>query len=207
MPYTVRLSIFCVSCILVGLLLLLMFLYGPVKRYLYKKYTVRMYYNKVRRVVLDNDFYLVNSFANKTASQEPFHIDHIVIGDKFIYCIRDRYYDGAIAAKENDPSWIFYKGKKSTYIKNPMQVNRIRVDRMSLMSGIDSKLFISIVLINNDCMITRLENSFSDNYIVSLKKFPSLIAQLESSDVPILNPHSIAIAAKDFSELNLNGKI
>ena len=55
-----------------------------------------MYYNKVRRVVLDNDFYLVNSFANKTASQEPFHIDHIVIGDKFIYCIRDRYYDGAI---------------------------------------------------------------------------------------------------------------
>ena len=56
-------------------------------------------------------------------------------------------------------------------------------------------------------MITRLENSFSDNYIVSLKKFPSLIAQLESSDVPILNPNSIAIAAKDFSELNLNGKI
>ncbi|HBM70629.1 MAG TPA: hypothetical protein DD377_04630 [Firmicutes bacterium] len=207
MPYSVRLSLFCVVCILCFLFLVFLFFYSPIKRFLYKKFTLRMYYGKVRRVVLDNDYYLINNFANKTADQETFHIDHIMIGDKYIYCIRDRYYDGAIAAKETDPSWIFYKGKKATYIKNPMLVNKVRVDRMSLMTGIDSKIFISIVLINDDCMMTRLNNTYTDNFIVSLKKFPFLIEQLESNDVSPLDPKSIAIAARDFSELNLNGKI
>ena len=202
MPYNVELTLFFVLAIALGLAFLFWFFYGPIKRFLYRHYTVRMYYKRVYQVALDNDFYLINSFSNRTAEAEEFHIDHILIGNKFIYCIRDRYYDGAVAAKEENPSWIFFRGDKGRYIQNPLQKNKLCVQRLSLMSGIEEKLFISIVLINNDCYLTPYQTTSTDNYLSSLKEFPKLIEQLESRDVDPLDERAIAVAARDFAELN-----
>ncbi len=206
MEHEVQLAIFIVAASVAGLFFLFLFLYPVFKRFLYKYRTVRTYYKTVNRVALDNDFYLINAFRNKTADQEDFHIDHILIGDKFIYCIRDRYYDGAISAKNDDPSWIFYRKKQSRYISNPLMKNRIRVERLSLMSGIDQKIFISIVLINNDCFYNGYEQNSDEEFMVCLKRFPRLIKILESRDVPNLDPDQIAVAARDFAELNLHEK-
>lgn len=202
MPYNVELTLFIVAAVAVGSAFLLWFLYGPIKRFLYRHYTMRMYYRKVYRVALDNDFYLINNFSNATAELEEFHIDHILIGNKFFYCIRDRYYDGALAAKEEDPSWIFFRKSKGTYITNPMVMNKLRVQRLSLMSGIDEKLFISIVLINDDCYLTPFQSQSGDNYLSSLRDFPKLIEALESGEEDPLDERSIAVAARDFSQLN-----
>lgn len=202
MPYNVELTLFIVSATAAGLAFLFVFLYGPVKRFLYAHHTVRMYFRKVYRVALDNDFYLINEFKNRTAELEEFHIDHILIGNKYIYCIRDRYYEGAIAAREDNPSWIFWHKHHSKYITNPLSVNKLRVQRLSLMSGIDEKMFISIVLINDDCFLTPYQPEATDNFLSSLKDFPKLIERLEASDVPPLDPRDIAVAARDFSELN-----
>ena len=164
-----------------------------------------MYYRNVRRVTLDNDFYLVNDFKNKTAERETFTIDHIMIGDKFIYVIRDRYYPGVISATETDPKWIYYKGKKKKFINNPLLMNKARMENLSLIANLDSKLFISIVLINNDCLMTPMQNTENNSFLVSLKKFPELIKVLESqSDVNPLNSELIAFLAKDFASINLN---
>ena len=74
------------------------------------------------------------------------------------------------------------------------------------MSGIDMKLFISIVLINDDCLITPFESTKDNSFLVSLKQLPKLIEAIESRDVEILDPRTSAVAARDFSELNLHGK-
>ncbi len=202
MPYNVELTLFIVLAVAAGLAFLFLFLYGPVKRYLYAHHTVRMYYRKVYRVALDNDFYLINRFSNRTADQEEFHIDHILIGNKYFYCIRDRYYDGALVAKESNPSWIFFHKKEGKYIQNPLTINKLRVQRLSLMSGIDEKMFISIVLINDDCYLTPYESESDDCFLSSLKDFPKLIEELESRPVDPLDPHDIGVAARDFAELN-----
>lgn len=202
MPYKVELALFIVLAIAAGLLFLVWFGYSPLKRFLYRYHTVRMYYRKVYRVALDNDFYLINKFSNRTAELEEFHIDHILIGNKYFYCIRDRYYDGAVAAKEENPSWIFFNKDKGRYIPNPLITNKLRVQRLSLMSGIEEKMFISIVLINDDCYLTPYDPVSEDNFLSSLKDFPKLIEELESRDVLPLDPLQIATAARDFSELN-----
>ena len=206
MPLMVEYSIFFVSLTLALGLFLFWVLSGPIKRSLMKHHTVRMYYRHVNRVVLDNDFYLINCFENKTADEEAFHIDHIVIGQKYIYCIRDRYFDGALVVREDNDGWLFYHGRKKKIVPNPMAMNLLRLERLSLMSNIDSKLFISIVLINNDCLITPFEGTRDNSFLVSLKGFPKLIEYLESRDVEDLDPHISAIVARDFSELNLHGK-
>ncbi|MCR5348170.1 MAG: NERD domain-containing protein [Bacilli bacterium] len=201
MPYQVELTLFIVLAVAVGSALLFWLLYSPIKRFMYQHHTVRMYYRKVRQVALDNDFYLINAFANRTADLEEFHIDHILIGNKYFYCIRDRYYDGAIAAKEDDPSWVFYK-HGARYITNPMTLNKLRIQRLSLMSSIDEKLFVSIVLINDDCFYTPFQPATDSSYLSSLKDLPKLIEDLEARDVDPLDPHAIAMAARDFAELN-----
>lgn len=202
MPYNVELTLFIVSATVVGSAFLFWFLYGPVKRFLYQHQTMRMYYKHVRRVALDNDFYLVNNFSNRTAELEEFHVDHILIGNKYLYCIRDRYYPGALAAKEEDQSWVFFGRGKGRFVPNPIITNRLRVQRLSLMSGIDESLFISIVLINNDCYLTPYEPSGDGDFLSSLKDFPKLIKELESRDVDPLDQNAISVAARDFSELN-----
>lgn len=205
LPTMVEYAIYFVALTIVGALFLFWVLYGPIKRFLMRRHTVRMYYHKVNRVVLDHDFYLINNFENKTG-EESFHIDHIVIGDKYIYCIRDRYYDGALVIKEDNDGWLYYHGRKKIIVPNSLSMNLLRMERLSLMSGIDIKLFISIVLINDDCLITPFESTKDNSFLVSLKHLPKLIEYIESRDVEILDPHTSAVAARDFSELNLHGK-
>ena len=206
--YSVRLSIWIVAAVLVLFGILFLLLYSPIKRFLMKTHTVRMYYHRIKRVVEDRDFLLINDFENKTAAQEPFHIDHLIIGNKFFYAIRDRYYDGALAAKETDNSWVFYHGRQSKLIANPMLRNELRVEKLCLLSRIQEQEIISIVLINDDCMITSIESSNPNSFIVSLKQLPALIDIIEAREgVQPIDAKSAEIIARDFAELNLHGKI
>ncbi len=208
MVYAVELCIFIVAAVLTSALFAYLLFAPVVKRSLCKRRTIQMYYKKIYKIALDNDFYLINSFANKTAEEEEFHIDHILIGEKFIYCIRDRYYEGTIRAKENDPNWIYYsrKYKDGYLIPNPLRMNEIRVQRMSLMSGLSRKLFISVVLVNNECFLSNYEVTSSNNFVVSLKNLPSFIAEKEALPVEPMDPRAIDVAARDIADLNLHGK-
>lgn len=204
MPYRVELTLFIVLASVTFLALLAWLLFDPIRHFLYKHKTIRMYYRVVKRVAYDNDFFLVNNFANLTADFEEYHIDHILLGNKYIYCIRDRYYPGCLAAKEDNPSWIYFRKGKEGYIQNPLAMNRLRLQRLSLMSGIDEKLFINIVLINNDCYFTPFESKSDDTFLSSLADFPKLIEELESRDIDPLDERAIAVAARDFAQLNTN---
>lgn len=208
MPFPVEIALFSVCLSAAALLFAFWVLYAPVKRFFYKHRTVRAYYKKVYQVALDGDYYLINDFSNKTAGEEEFHVDHILIGNKFIYCIRDRYYDGAVVATQHNKAWIFYKKQKATYVPNPLLKNRVRVERLSLMGDTDPRIFVSVVLINDDCFITPFETDGSNQeYVVSLRQLPRLIRDLESDpDVPLLDETQIAVAARDYAELNLSGK-
>ncbi len=208
MPYSVELCLFIVSACLVTLLFLNLLLAPWFRRIRYKRNTIYSYYKRIYRVALDEDFYLINAFQNKTADEEEFHIDHILIGNKFIYCIRDRYYDGALRAKEKDQSWVFYskKNKNGEIIPNPLRMNALRVDRMSLMTGLDKKLLISVVLVNDDCLISNYEVTSSNNFVVSLKKFASFINEKESLPIEPMDPRALDVAAKDIAQLNQYGK-
>lgn len=201
MPYPAELALFIVVSVLAGILLLVLFLYRPVRRYLFTHHTVRAYYRKIVKIAEDNDYYLINNFKSKTSDSEVFHIDHLLVGAKYIYCIRDRFYEGSLAAKPLDPTWILYTKKGSTYISNPMLRNQVRTERLSLITGIDPSIFVSIVLINDDCYMAPFENTQPDSYLVSLKMLPELIEILESQDVPPLDEWEVERVVADFASL------
>lgn len=209
MSHFVELTIYIVSASLLGVFFLFLFLHSPIKRFLYERRTIRMYYGKVHRVTLDNDFYLINKWALAIGEDDSgVHIDHIIFGDKFIYVVKDRYYHGAISAKPDDQSWIYYLGKrKKKYIDNPLILNHVRADRLSLASGLSRSYFVSIVLVNDDCLVTPFKNTTNDNFLVPLSKLGKFIeAKEKSKDVDAFTPDELAIAVRDLAELNQNGK-
>ena len=118
--------------------------------------------------------------------------------------IKDRYYRGVISGKIEDPNWTNYIGKKKKKVpSNPMILNKIRTDRLSLLTGLNRKYFISIVLVNDDCLVTPFENQQEDNLLVPIGKLEKLIEAIEArKDVAPLKKEQLAIAVRDFAELN-----
>ncbi len=206
MPYLVELVLFIVVGVLLVLFFLFLFLHAPIKRYLYEHQMIRMYYKTVNRVALDEDFYLINEWSRTIydAEGQQIHVDHLLFGNKFIYVIKDRYYQGAISGKAEDPYWENYLGnKKKRTTRNPLLLNRIRADHIATLSGLTRAYFINIVLVNDDCLVVPFENRSNDDYLVSLSKLEKLVEAIEArKDVAPLNAEQLAIAVRDFAELN-----
>ncbi|MCQ2742911.1 MAG: hypothetical protein MJ239_06450 [Bacilli bacterium] len=208
--YNVQITAFIVACVFFGLLFLFIFLHGPVKTYLYSHHTIRMYYKTVRKVAYDGDYYLINKweYSLDSGKKSGVHINHLLFGDKFIYVIKDAYFHGAVKANADDPSWVnFYTKKKKKYIDNPLIKNKIRADRISIASGLDRNYFVSVTLVNDDCMLTPLENKEGGNFLVPLSHFQKFIEANESrKDVHPFSAEELSIAVRDLDELNQNGK-
>jgi len=209
MDYAVELTLYIVVSVLLFLIFFLLFFFKPIRAYFRNKFTIRTYYRTVRKSALENDFYLINQFVLlEDETKSGVHIDHILFGDKFIYIIKDKYFKGALAAKEEDQSWVWFKTKNSKeYIDNPMTINCIRCDRLSMASGLDRAFFISVVLVNDDVFITPIKSKDNSSVILPLSKFTKYIEMNEKrSDVEKFSEEDLAIAVRDLAELNRRGK-
>ena len=203
----VEFALWIVVSILCGLFFLLLFLYSPIKRFLYRLKPVEMFYKHVKGAVEDHDFYLINRFVAHVSDGEngDVHIDHLIFGDKFIYVVKDRYLEGAVSINSNDPSWVFYGKKHKKYIRNLLKLNMIRADRIAAISGLPRDYFIPILLVNDDCYIALHGEPMKGAYIVPAGKLSSFLDKQEKrDDVKAFSQEELSIAVRDLYELNLN---
>ena len=203
MPQPVRLTLFIVCAVLVSLLFLLWFFYRPIKKIVWRKAHDKLFYRNTLKVSRDGDFYLINDLPLKTGSQSRVVIDHIIGGDKFIYVITDRYYNGTLNAKVNDPSWYYYqKGGKKIDIPNPLMENRFAMDRLSIASGINTSFMVGIVLVNDDCFLNAFESDENESLLVPVSQLEKLIFLYEKKPtVKPFVPKELWQAIQDLHEL------
>lgn len=201
--------------IVIGVILLLLFLAVAViyplirKKFMYKNFRL-IYYKKIHALVLKNDYFLLNNIVLKNDNDIVLaHIDHIVFANKYIYVIRDRYFKGALSGEKDDNIWIFSTKKiEREEIENPLMKNDKRIDKLCELSKISKDLIISLVLVNNDCLIKNEENLNSKkSYIVHLKELNKLIKKIEKkSTLGDIDQKSLEKAVKDIYNLYGNGK-
>jgi len=204
---------------LVGLVIILIIFFIFLPRIIasYKKNNYKkIYYKKIRKIAELNDYYLINNLTLHNGENEIYcRIDHILFGEKYIYVIKDIYHKGAIKGDKEDNKWIvFDKNGNKSEINNPLMTNYMRVNKLYLLTQIDLSFLISIVILNDDCVINNIENlSSENNFIVPRKKFIQLINKLESKDIKKMNENQLAFAVKDISrlygsqaEINIDGK-
>ena len=181
-------------------------LYFPIAGAYRRKNFQIHFYKRVYKVALDNDYYLINQFVFKVDSTKNATVDHILFGEKYIYVIISKYYQGDLIGKYLDKSLIFisHKGKKC-YTDNPYNEAKYLTSKLSSSTGIDASLMIGVVLINDDCKVA-VQSDSKQFYIIQRKRFPALIKAIESRPVETINENQLAKAVQSIAKLNKRKK-
>ena len=181
-------------------------LYFPISHaYKAKQFQIH-YYKKVYRVALDNDYYLINQYVFKIDNSKVASVDHILFGNKYIYVLSSKYYQGDLVGKYHDKSLIFisHKGKKC-YTDNPYNQVKFLASKLSSSTGVDPSLMIGIVLVNDDCKVA-VESDSKQFYIIQRKPFAALIKAIESRQVEDINQTQLAKAVQSIAKQNKRKK-
>ena len=181
-------------------------LYFPISHAYKAKHFQIHYYKKVYRVALDNDFFLINQYVFKIDNSKVASVDHILFGNKYIYVLSSKYYQGDLVGKYHDKSLIFisHKGKKC-YTDNPYNQVKFLASKLSSSTGVDPSLMIGIVLVNDDCKVA-VDSDSKQFYIIQRKRFAALIKAIESRPVGEINQNQLAKAVQSIAKQNKRKK-
>ena len=175
-----------------------------------KKNFVKAYGKDVYKIANYYDLYLINCLVLKSNDDSRINIDHLLFGNKFIFVIKDYYFDGQLNGKEVDQSWVYYFGKekdpKKEYVKNPLIENKTRTNKLSMITGLDESFLISIILVNDDCDLSLEMNPSDNQYVIKRSELKKLVSSIEGRNVAPLNDEQLAYAARDIAALNINAK-
>ena len=190
----------------VVVLFLAVALYFPISGAYRRKHFQIHFYKRVYKVALESDYYLINQFVFKVDSGVYAKVDHILFGNKYIYAISSKYYEGDLVGKSSDKSLIFisHKGKKC-YTDNPILQSKQLTSKLSSFVGLDPTLLVGIVLINDDCKV-EVQSDSKQFYIIQRKRLPSLIKAIESRPVAPINETQLAKAVQSIAKENKRKK-
>lgn len=185
-------AVFIIITVFIALLSFVVLLYDKISLSIFNRTFRKIYYRKINSLVRSKDWRLINNFTFKLDDKNSAHFDHLIFAGKYIYCIVDKYWHGGVSGKENDESWFFYPDKKEKcFIDNPLNVNKTRIEKLSLVTGLDRDIFVGIIIVNNSCTLDEIEVKDKSNLIIKLKKLKKTILNCESSNVGEMNDEQL----------------
>lgn len=160
---------------------------------------------KIYQIARDFDYCLLQNYLMRIDSEHTVHFDHILFGDKYFYCIVDKSWKGSVLGAFRDDKWIYYqpRSKKKQSIKNPLKVNQTRIDKLSLLTGVDPQIFINIVIINDDCLYQCTGLRSESTYIIHASEFRKLLHEIENRDVKPFDAKAIEKVVEEINQLNI----
>jgi hypothetical protein len=140
--------------------------------------------SKVYGLAEDKDFYVINQVA-LSIENKIIHFDHILFANKFIYCIGTKYYDAPVSGKYSDAQWLKYSSLNNMErIKNPMALALARLNYIKSSVNAPDGIFISVILINDSCILDEIKDCPPGNYIMNVSKFRQFVIENEKQDIP-----------------------
>lgn len=182
--------------------------YKPIMKAYTRKNFKNTYYKKIYKTTLYGDYFLINDFMFFHQDNKTTTVDHLMLGEKFIYVIKDYYFKGDLKGSGDDKSLIFVpndENKSKCYIDNPLLESRLTVKRLEMVTNIDRSLIIGICLVNEEC---KIDVNYTDDqfYIIGIQNFQKLVKAIEARDIPAINQDELQQVVKDLDRLNRKGK-
>ena len=100
---------------------------------------------KLKKFAIDHDFPLLSDVVIQIRENKYIKIDHIMIGNKYIYVIACKCYYGYLNAKTIDEKWVLYRRDKLIHIENPLKNNLKRIKILSNLLENSMEDFVNIV--------------------------------------------------------------
>ena len=195
---TIYIILACICCVVI----LVLFLFPIIRKISYRRAFQKRYYKVINKLVVDKDYLLINNFIIKNLKLK---IDHIVFANKYIYLIKDEYYEGAIEGKMKDNKFIYYPYAKKNVqtVPNPYIELKRDYENVVRLAGLDPHFFQLITLINDDVLMNIENNKVSNYHVVSRSNIINTIESIENAaKVKDFNQETLVKAAIDISRIN-----
>jgi len=134
---------------------------------------------KLKKFAIDHDFPLLSDVVIQVREDKYVKIDHIMIGNKYIYVIACRCYYGYLNAKGIDEKWVLYKRDKLVHIDNPLKVNRQRMKRLSELLENSIEDFVNIVYLSRPVVAGKIEGINNKEFVLFEDDFEKFIEVYE----------------------------
>lgn len=161
--------------------------WNKIKELKEKKFFSKEISSKVYQIAVDNDFYLINQVA-LAIDTKVIHFDHLLFTNKYIYCIGRKYFSGPVSGRFDDSQWFQYdKKNRINHIKNPMILPKVRLEYLRSALRANEDLFISVVLVNDSCVIDNIVSCPKNNHIMNIGDFSGFVKKNEKASIPAID--------------------
>lgn len=152
---------------------------------------------KLKKFAIDHDFPLLSDVVIQIREDKYIKIDHIMIGNKYIYVIVCKCYYGYLNAKAIDEKWVLYKRDKMMHVDNPLRNNEKRIKILSKLLENTMEDFVNIVYLSKPVVVGKVPGSNKKEFVLFEEDFEKFIEVYEKQcDLNEFSIKSINEAAK-----------
>ena len=129
---------------------------------------------KIKKFANDRDFLFLSDVFLPVKDNRAIIIDNIIFGNKYIYVISQKHWEGHLKGYEYDTKWMINSKNQTKYVDNPLINNRFKVQMLlSFLKEKEEDNVINIVAINDrvkfsDFQVQPLENVTKMNKIFKI---------------------------------------
>ena len=154
--------------------------------------------SKLKKFAIDHDFPLLSDVVFEIREKEFIKIDHIMIGNKYIYVIACKTYYGYLNAKAIDEKWVLYKREKMLHVDNPLKNNEIRIKYLAKLLGNTSRDdFVNIIYLARPVVAHKIQGAGKKRFVIFEDDFEKFIETYEKEcDLNEYSVKSVNEAAK-----------
>ena len=134
---------------------------------------------KLKKFAIDHDFPLLSDVVIQVRENKYIKIDHIMIGNKYIYVIACKCYYGYLNAKAIDEKWVLYVRNKLKHIDNPLKNNYKRMKILSTLLDNSIEDFVNIIYLSKPVVTHKIEGSNSKEFVLFEDDFEKFIEVYE----------------------------
>lgn len=153
--------------------------------------------SKLKKFAIDHDFPLLSDVVIQIREDKYIKIDHIMIGNKYIYVIACKCYYGYLNAKAIDEKWVLYKRETLMHIENPLRNNEKRIKILASLLENTMEDFVNIVYLSKPVVVGKIPSSGKKEFVLFEEDFEKFIELYEKEcDLNEFSIKSINEAAK-----------
>ena len=155
----------------------------------------------LRKYVDKHDFLYLHNLCLRISPGQYIHVDHVIVGDRFIYVIATKFYYGFLNGKDIDEKWVLSDGKETQIIDNPLLANELKVGYISRILNVNPNVLVNIVLVSRTTVIDSVEIHNPSLHLLEEDNVLRFIDKFENDkNYPVFNIGDLEKTASDLYE-------
>lgn len=184
MPEKIKELIFWVVVsilVIILVVLLVLKIKSKDKHYYGKNPKNRKLDKKIKKYARDRDFLFLTDVFLPVDNNKAILIDDIILGNKYIYVISQKHWDGYVKGFEYDTKWLLSAKIRTVYVDNPLIGNRYKVQTlMKFLKERNDENIVNIVSLSNKAKLNTIQTQPLEN-VVQMKHLFKLIDDYEKN--------------------------